>query len=311
MSNEVDEFYDELYPNSSDDFESDDITDNTYDIPYPADSNDDNESFGDKTGNKSFNGGSKNMDEKKHSSGRFIGFIVFIVFILVFCASSLFSIIETGERGIVLRMGEFRYVMGEGLNFKTPFIDRVVRMSVRDMAYNSKLEVSSRDMQTIQVDSSLIFALDPEKLGVIYKTYGLRVVDVVIKPTLAEVVNSVVAAYPIETFVEKRAEISQKISQAFVLKTHDTGIIVKSFLITNHDFSDEYNKAIEAKKVAEQGALKAKFDLEKTRLDAEAQTLKQKSLNDLVIREKAIDKWDGKLPQYFSGNGELPFIMGK
>jgi regulator of protease activity HflC (stomatin/prohibitin superfamily) len=119
----------------------------------------------------------------------------------------------------------------------------------------------------------------------------------------------VIAGYPIEIFVEKRAEISQKISDAFIQKTQDTGIVVKSFLITNHDFSDEYNKAIEAKKVAEQGALKAKYDLEKTRLDAEAQTLKQKSLNELVIQEKAIDKWDGKLPQYYSGNGQLPFIM--
>lgn len=131
----------------------------------------------------------------------------------------------------------------------------------------------------------------------------------VVKPTLAEVTNAVVAAYPIENFVEKRAEISQKISDAFVMKTKDSGIVVKSMLITNHDFSDEYNKAIEAKKVAEQGALKAKYDLEKTRLDAEAQTLKQKSLNAMVLQEKAIDKWDGKLPQYMGNSGQLPFIL--
>ena len=35
---------------------------------------------------------------------------------------------------------------------------------------------------------------------------------------------------------------------------------------------------------------------------------KQKSLNAMVLQEKAIDKWDGKLPQYYSGK-ELPFIM--
>ncbi len=247
------------------------------------------------------------MKQKKKlpSLGGPISFIIVLALVLMNC----FSIIETGERGVVLRLGEYKYVMGEGINFKLPMLDRVIRMSVRDTTFNSKLEVSSKDMQTIQIDSSLIYALDPEKLGSIYKTYGTRYEQVVIKPTLAEVVNSVIAGYPIEIFVEKRAEISQKISDAFIQKTQDTGIVVKSFLITNHDFSDEYNKAIEAKKVAEQGALKAKYDLEKTRLDAEAQTLKQKSLNELVIQEKAIDKWDGKLPQYYSGNGQLPFIM--
>ena len=93
-------------------------------------------------------------------------------------------------------------------------------------------------------------------------------------------------------------------------KVKDSGIIVKSLSLTNHDFSDEYNKAIEAKKVAEQGALKAKYDLERVTLEAEAQLKKQKSLNAMVLQEKAIDKWDGKLPQYYSGK-ELPLASGE
>ena len=90
---------------------------------------------------------------------------------------------------------------------------------------------------------------------------------------------------------------SDKINTRFTEKVKDSGIIVKSLSLTNHDFSDEYNKAIEAKKVAEQGALKAKYDLERVTLEAEAQLKKQKSLNAMVLQEKAIDKWDGKLPQ--------------
>ena len=164
-------------------------------------------------------------------------------------------------------------------------------------------------MQTIEVENTLIYSLDPNKLGNIYRSYGTKYVDTIIKPTMAEVTNAVTAAYPIEKFVEHRAEISKKISDEFIKKTDGSGIIVKSLLITNHDFSDEYNKAIEAKKVAEQAALKAKYDLEKTKLEAEAQTLKQKSLSDMVLREKFIDKWDGKLPQYMGNSGQLPFIL--
>ena len=85
---------------------------------------------------------------------------------------------------------------------------------------------------------------------------------------------------------------------------------LKSLLITNHDFSEDFNKAIEDKKIAEQGALTAKFTLERMKLEAEAQKVKQASLSPMVLQEMAINKWDGKMPQYFSG-GQLPFITIK
>lgn len=232
------------------------------------------------------------------------GVVIFAV--LVF---SSFTIIDTGERGVVLRLGRFANIMNEGLNFKVPFVDTVIKMNVRDVNYAIQTEVSSKDMQGIQVDVSLLYALDPASVGTIYQTYGVNYEATLIKPTLLEITNSVIANYPIEEFVEKRAEISNKINAAFIAKTANSGIAVKSLLITNHDFSDEYNKAIENKKVAEQGALKAKYDLERVTLEAEAQLQKQRSLSPLVLQEKAIDKWDGKLPTYMGNGGQLPFIL--
>lgn len=246
----------------------------------------------------------------RQESGLSLVGIVLLAIVGVILATGCFSVIDTGERGVVLRMGKYSGIMDEGLNFKMPLIDDVVRLPVRDTKYAAKAEVSSSDMQTIMVEESLVYALDPAKVGLIYQKYGERYEEILVKPTLAEITNSVIAAYPIERFIEKRSEISEKINLAFMEKVKDNGIIVKSLSLTNHDFSDEYNKAIEAKKVAEQGALKAKYDLERVTLEAEAQLKKQRSLNEMVLREKAIDKWDGKLPQYYSGEG-LPFISAK
>lgn len=237
-----------------------------------------------------------------------VGFMAVVAFLVLSFSSSCFSVIETGERGVVLRLGRYSGTMEEGLNLKLPLFDKVVKLPVRDTKYTAKLEVSSSDMQTIAVEESLVYALNAKDVGVIYQKYSNKYEEILIKPTLAEITNSVIAAYPIEQFVEKRSEISDKINQRFTEKVKDSGIIVKSLSLTNHDFSDEYNKAIEAKKVAEQGALKAKYDLERVTLEAEAQLKKQKSLNSMVLQEKAIDKWDGKMPQYFSGK-ELPFIV--
>lgn len=228
---------------------------------------------------------------------------------IIVLASSFYTI-DTGERGVVLRLGRLTKVAGEGLNLKAPFIDKVTKMSIRDHNLTVSSEVSSSDIQTIGVDVGLVYSLNPEQVGYIFQTYGTNIENTLVLPTLAEKINAVIAEYPIEAFVEKRAEISNRINTTFANQVAGSGIQVKSLLITNHDFSDEFNKAIEDKKIAEQGALTAKFTLERMKLEAEAQKIKQASLSEMVLQEMAINKWDGKMPQYFSGS-QLPFITIK
>ena len=210
-----------------------------------------------------------------------------------------FTIIDSGEMGMIFRFGRYQYSITEGLNFKIPFIDDVTKVSIRDKNFDSKIEISSKDMQTIVIESTLVFAYDPDKLGDIYKAYKNKVV---------EIINSVCASYPIEKFVESREEISKKILNTVIEKTSGTGIVVKKFYITNHDFSDEYNKAIENKKVAEQESLTAQYIKQKNILESEAQAIKTKTLSPLVLFEKAIDKWDGHLPKIMNFSSSLPIV---
>jgi len=74
-----------------------------------------------------------------------------------------------------------------------------------------------------------------------------------------------------------------------------------------------------AKLEAEQLALKAERDLQRIKIEAEQQIatakaeaetlrLKNGSVTPLMIQLNAIDKWDGKLPQYMLGNNSLPFV---
>ncbi|MDL2223545.1 prohibitin family protein [Bacteroidales bacterium OttesenSCG-928-M11] len=231
----------------------------------------------------------------------------FIALILLF--SSFFTI-NTGERGVVLRLGKLQTVVGEGLHLKMPFVDEVHKLSIRDRNLSLKTEVSSSDIQTIAVAVDLVYSLDPNKMDYVYQTYGTRIEETLVHPTLAEKINAIIAEYPIELFVEKRSEISNRIRTSFASQVEHNGVLVKTLLITNHDFSDEFNKAIEDKKIAEQGALAAKFTLERMKLEAEAQKIKQASLSPMVLQEMAINKWDGRLPTYFA-NDNLPFITIK
>ena len=95
---------------------------------------------------------------------------------------------------------------------------------------------------------------------------------------------------------------------------------VSNVSIVNHDFSDEYEKAIESKKVAEQEVEKAKAEQEKLKVEAEnkvrlaeyalqekelqakANAVESNSLTPQLLRKMAIEKWDGKLPQVQGNN---------
>lgn len=232
---------------------------------------------------------------------------IIIAFIAIM---SSFSIIETGERGVVLRLGEYKYTMNEGLNFKAPFIDNVYKMQIRDRSYNSDVEVSSKDMQTIKISSSLVYSLDSQKVGDIYRRYGNNIESTIIKPTVAEVINATIAQYPIEEFVSKRDEISKRIMGTIQTRLSDIGIDIKSFLITNHDFSDDYNKAIEQKKIAEQAAITAEYNKQKAQLDSEANKYRNEGLSKYVLMEKFLDKWDGHMPKVLTGNdGNMSMIL--
>lgn len=236
--------------------------------------------------------------------------IVSSVFIAFIAIMSSFSIIETGERGVVLRLGEYKYTMNEGLNFKAPFIDSVYKMQIRDRSYNSDVEVSSKDMQTIKISSSLVYSLDSQKVGDIYRRYGNNIESTIIKPTVAEVINATIAQYPIEEFVSKRDEISKRIMGTIQTRLSDIGIDIKSFLITNHDFSDDYNKAIEQKKIAEQAAITAEYNKQKAQLDSEANKYRNEGLSKYVLMEKFLDKWDGHMPKVLTGNdGNMSMIL--
>lgn len=236
--------------------------------------------------------------------------IVSGVFIAFIALMSCFSIIETGERGVVLRLGEYKYTMNEGLNFKAPFIDSVYKMQIRDRSYNSDVEVSSKDIQTIKISSSLVYSLDSQKVGDIYRRYGNNIESTIIKPTVAEVINATIAQYPIEEFVSKRDEISKRIMGTIQTRLSDIGIDIKSFLITNHDFSDDYNKAIEQKKIAEQAAITAEYNKQKAQLDSEANKYRNEGLSKYVLMEKFLDKWDGHMPKVLTGNdGNMSMIL--
>ncbi len=263
------------------------------------------------------------MDPQKIPTKAFLGGIIGIV-IVVLAASSYFSI-EAGDRGIVLRFGEVSRVVDPGARFKIPFAESVVRMSVRVQKTTTKTEAASRDLQTVQTTMVLNYSLVPEKVGQMYANIGLNFNERVINPAVKESFKAAAARYTAEELITKRETLKTEVRNYLRDRLQVYGIIVVELSITDFEFSQEFNKAIEAKQTAEQNALRAKRDLERIKVEAEQKVTSARAeaealrlqrqvispeliqLRQIEAQIKAIEKWDGKLPNVTGGS--VPLIQ--
>ncbi len=236
-----------------------------------------------------------------------------ISLILIITLITSMKIVDVSNKGVVVVLGKVVNVYDEGIHLTTPFVTSVIQIPTREQREDSEMEVSSKDIQTIKIDAAVIYSVNPEKVKDLYTKTGKNYKDVIIKPSINEVINSVIAQYNIEEFIEKRPEISQRIKNELLERLSGYGILIRDAMIVNHDFSDSFNDAIEKKKVAEQQALEEKNKLaavkyqaeqqiEKAKGEAEAMRIKKAELTSELLQQQYIDKWDGKMPQVMSDN---------
>lgn len=84
-------------------------------------------------------------------------------------------------------------------------------------------------------------------------------------------------------------------------------LILDDISIVNVEFTPEFNAAIEAKQVAQQDAERSQYQKIVAQNEADSNRIKQSAITEQILSQKALEKWDGKLPQYWAG-GNLPFI---
>lgn len=234
--------------------------------------------------------------------------------------------IGPGQRGIVLNFGAVQdKVLNEGLHFKIPVMQQVVQMDVRVQKAQTDASSASSDLQDVTLSVALNYHIMPDKANVVYQTIGVDFKERIIDPAIQEVTKAVSAKYSAEELITKRPAVSSAMKDALTEKLMASNIAVDAVSIVTFSFSKVFMDAIEAKQTAEQHALKAKRDLDRIKIEAEqtvaaataeAEALRLQKMNispDLIeLRKieanlKAIEKWNGILPQV-TGGGAIPFI---
>jgi len=252
-------------------------------------------------------------------------FIVGIV-LLILMFFRPFVQIGAGERGVVLNFGAVQSsVLGEGLHLRIPIMQNIIKVDVKVQKATTDAAAASSDLQDVSSTISINYHIVPDKANVVYQSLGIHFKERIIDPAVQEVVKAVTAKYTAEELITKRPAVSDTMKAALTERLIIHNIAVDAFSIVGFSFSKVFMEAIESKQTAEQLALKAKRDLDRIKIEAdqkitaaraEAEALRLQRANistDLIeLRKieanlKAIEKWNGILPQV-TGAGSIPFI---
>ena len=99
-------------------------------------------------------------------------FLVFFLIIGIFVLSVVFGsffTVETAQVAIVQRLGKFARVAGPGLNWKTPWIETVVRrMSMKVQQFDVKVETKTQDNVFVQIPVSIQYKVIPDSVEAAY-----------------------------------------------------------------------------------------------------------------------------------------------
>ena len=247
-----------------------------------------------------------------------------IFFILIFFRP--WVQVGAGQRGIVLNFGAVeKKVLDEGLHLRIPVMQEIILMDVKVQKAETDAAAASADLQDVTSRVALNYHIVPDQANVVYQKIGIHFKERIIDPAILEVVKAVTAKYTAEELITKRPAVSEAMRRNLMDRLIVNNIAVDAFSIVTFSFSKVFTEAIESKQTAEQLALKAKRDLDRIKIEAEqkittaraeAESLRLQRANispDLIeLRKieanmKAIEKWNGILPQV-TGGGAIPLI---
>ena len=246
------------------------------------------------------------------------------IFVLVILLNS-FTVVQAGHTGVVVTMGSVNEgVLQEGIHFKVPFVQNVVKIDNRIQKLEVNTEAFSKDLQSVKTVLAINYRVDTAKSYSIYKNIGADYENVLVVPAVNEVLKAITSQYTAEESITNRVLISDGLVKGLNEKLNDLGLYITDVNIIDFDFSEAFITAIEEKQVAQQQLLKAETEKQtaitnaqasaeaakiKAEGDAKANKLLNDSLTDKVLENKKIDKWNGELPKV-SGSGSTIIDYG-
>jgi regulator of protease activity HflC (stomatin/prohibitin superfamily) len=243
-----------------------------------------------------------------------VGFVVLLLIVGVIALLTSMRFVDTGNIGVVSAYGKVTgRELTEGFSWVAPFGgNNVTEYSIKTQKEQQNATSATRDLQDVTAKVVVNYHLERGKVSEIHQTVGPKYKDVLITPAIQSVFKSVTARYNAVELQSGRDKAESDATTGLRKRLESKGIVIETVSIVDLTYSREFTKAIEQRQVAQQNAERAKYNLEQARLDAQSQEVQAKTLTPEYLRlkelenqNKAIDKWNGQMPNTVAGSGNI------
>lgn len=242
-----------------------------------------------------------------------------LVCFLVLC--NPFVMVGPGERGIKITLGKVSptpYV--EGLHTIFPFIQKFRTMDVKTQRNTKTTAVYTKDIQQARITYVINYNVDPSSVNRLFQEVGLDYENKILIPVVEGTIKDIIGKWNAQDLIANRERATGDILIKLQNQLKDNYLDVTDFQMTEINYSEVFERAIESKVTAEQEALKAKNKTVQVQeeakqkviaaeAEAKSMAIRAQALNQnrSLVQYEAVQKWDGKMPQYMLGNS-VPFI---
>jgi prohibitin 1 len=256
-----------------------------------------------------------------------LGAVGFLIVILLFSAVTR---VDSGAVGVLTLFGRVTgEALPEGIHLINP-LKTNNELSIRTQEIKETASVPSAEGLVMNLDTSLIFHLNPQRAADVFQKIGPRYTDVLIEPNLRAAIREATASHSANAlYTGEREAVARQIFEQLARLLGDRGFIVESVLLRDIQLPATLKASIESKQQAEQEALAMSFRLQKEKQEAERKRIEAAGIRDFqqivaqgisaqLLEWKGIEATENlakspnaKIVVIGSGKNGLPLILGQ
>ena len=249
--------------------------------------------------------------------------------LLLACASLALGgcaeVIDAGSAGVRSRYGEVDNLsLSPGFYWYNPFSTDVIEMNVQVNKWKASTPVYTKDIQQAEVWFAATYHLDPKRAHLMYQRVGINWSDSLLPQVVTQAIKNEFGKWNAVSVIANRGQVQSNIRMAIAPALAQRMIVLDGFEVTNIDYTDAFEQAVEDKEVAVQSAIaevnRTKQIEEQGRqkvisAEAEARSIQLRSAalqsSPKLVEWEAVQKWNGELPTYVGAGTPVPFINVK
>ena len=214
------------------------------------------------------------MQQTKISGGLIRGAIVVVILLLAFFVLKPFTIVDAGYRGLKFTTGELNdEVLPEGLNWKMPLFQKIEEVTIQPVQMDYQVVVGpdgaiTKDNQNVGANLTLFYKYKPEELARMWRDLGEQGFANIAGKSMQTAFKQAVGKNTIFDIAPIQSQIETEVFNVLKVDLAKHPVELTGFKITNYDWPDSFEKAIEE-------------TMQK------AQLVKQETQNLLVVEQQA------------------------